>query len=124
MIVAAAIQASQGVVGSVRTRSMPKTYTTIFRIVNTPAFTTATACSSADTGVGATIAAGSQRWKGITAAFPTPKTKSTRSAPSTPRDAVPARMPPGRKSTVPASCQVQMIASSWKPIDVVSRIPR
>ena len=40
---------------------------------NTPALTTATACSSAETGVGATIALGSQLCSGITAAFtPTP----------------------------------------------------
>ena len=44
------------------------------RIVKTPAFTTATACSSALTGVGATIAAGSQKCSGITAALPMPKT--------------------------------------------------
>jgi hypothetical protein len=44
--------------------------------LNTPALTTATACSSADTGVGATIAAGSQRWKGISAALPMPNMNS------------------------------------------------
>ena len=41
-------------------------------MAKTPAFTTATACSSALTGVGATIAAGSQRWNGMSAAFPIP----------------------------------------------------
>ena len=48
--------------------------TTTFRMVKTPALTTATACSSALTGVGATIAAGSQKCSGITAALPMPKT--------------------------------------------------
>ena len=41
--------------------------------VNTPAFTTATACKRAETGVGATMAAGSHLWKGMRAAFPVPK---------------------------------------------------
>ena len=39
----------------------------------TPALTTATACRSALTGAGATMAAGSQRWKGMSAALPVPK---------------------------------------------------
>ena len=38
----------------------------------TPAFTTATAWRNAETGVGATIAAGSQRCTGMTAALPIP----------------------------------------------------
>ena len=41
-------------------------------MANAPAFTTATACSSAVTGVGATPAWGSQELNGLTAAF-TPK---------------------------------------------------
>ena len=44
-----------------------------FSMVNTPAFTTATACNKADTGVGATIAEGSHLWNGINAALPMPK---------------------------------------------------
>jgi hypothetical protein len=44
----------------------------ILSTLNTPTLTTATACSSALTGVGATIAAGSQRWNGISAALPMP----------------------------------------------------
>jgi hypothetical protein len=63
-------------------------------MVNTPAFTTATACSSALTGVGATMAAGSQRCTGITAALPMPNTNSASSSPRRALD-VPARMPPG-----------------------------
>ena len=40
--------------------------------VKTPALTTATACRSALTGVGATIATGSQAWSGMSAALPMP----------------------------------------------------
>ena len=40
-------------------KSIPKTFVSTINIVKTPAFTTATACRRADTGVGATIAAGS-----------------------------------------------------------------
>ena len=54
--------------------STPKMYTTTLTTLKTPAFTTATACSSAETGVGATIAAGSQRWNGIKAALAMPNT--------------------------------------------------
>ncbi len=53
---------------------MPKMYTVTLRMVKTPAYTTATACSKALTGVGATMAAGSQRWKGMMAALPIPNT--------------------------------------------------
>ena len=45
------------------------------RIENTPTFTTATAWSSALTGVGATIADGSQPWSGMIAAFAKPAMK-------------------------------------------------
>ena len=74
---------------------------------NTPAFTTATACKSALTGVGATIAAGSQLCSGMTAAFtPTPTTNKARSphrvAP--PRSA-PSRNPPARNvPSMPRIC--------------------
>ena len=37
---------------------------------------------------------------------------------------LPVRMPPCRKSSVPVATQVQMMASSWMPIDVLSRMPR
>ena len=47
----------------------------------TPALTTATAWSSAETGVGATIAAGSQKCIGMTAALAMPKTKRASSTP-------------------------------------------
>ena len=55
---------------------------TTFKIVNTPAFTTATAWSSALTGVGATIAAGSQRWNGISAALPVPNANNASNKPT------------------------------------------
>ena len=44
-------------------------------IPNTPALTTATACNNALTGVGATIAVGSQEWIGIQAALANPSKK-------------------------------------------------
>ncbi len=44
---------------------------------NTPALTTATAWSRADTGVGATMAEGSQLWKGMSAALARPAMYST-----------------------------------------------
>ena len=47
--------------GVASSRSVPKMKMAIFMIVNTPAFTTATACRSAETGVGATMAFGSQK---------------------------------------------------------------
>ena len=51
--------------------------------VNTPALTTATACNSALTGVGATMAAGSQRCIGISAALPMPYMYRMNRVPST-----------------------------------------
>ena len=63
-------------------------------MAKTPALTTATACNKALTGVGATMAAGSHRWKGINAAFPIPNTNSANKMPTTGPDALPERMPP------------------------------
>ena len=57
----------------VRMQSTPKTNRVIRTTAKTPVLTTATACSSALTGVGATIAAGSQPWSGITAHFAKPE---------------------------------------------------
>ena len=51
---------------------MPKTWNTSRSTQNTPILTTATACSSALTGVGATIAAGSQACIGMIAALANP----------------------------------------------------
>ena len=70
-----------------------------------PALTTATACSSAVTGVGATPAEGSQAWKGNTAAFtPKPKKpsrKPTYSSTSWPAARPLSRLPPARKARPP-----------------------
>ena len=74
--------------------------------LNAPAFTTATACSNALTGVGATMAAGSHRWEGMRATFPMPNTYNMRSTPTIGPVSLPARMPPGANSTVPATTQV------------------
>ena len=73
---AISVNAATHIIGRVapvsRSVSRPNTYTETLRTVNTPALTTATACSSADTGAGATMAAGSQRCTGISAALPMP----------------------------------------------------
>ncbi len=102
---------------------MPKMYTMTLVIENTPAFTTATACSSALTGVGATMAAGSQRCTGITAALPIPNTYSASSIPTAGPVTFPASIPPAAKSTVPATTYVQMIAGNSNTIEVDSKIP-
>ena len=73
-------------------------------MANTPDFTTATACSKAVTGVGATDAFGSQRYSGNTAAL-TPKPKNvTRytkcSVDSFPATKIGLSTPPGKKSIV------------------------
>ena len=52
---------------------VPKVESITREMQNTPAFTTATAWSSALTGVGATIAEGSQLWSGMIAALANPK---------------------------------------------------
>ena len=81
----------------------PKTKPIIRSTAKTPVLTTATACSNADTGVGAIIAAGSQPCSGITAAFTEPaKIISTKIACSTHLGAMSVvRKPPGVKSIVP-----------------------
>src|SRR3989339_134879 len=54
---------------------VPKVDNMTREMQNTPAFTTATACRRALTGVGATIAEGSQLCKGMIAALAKPATK-------------------------------------------------
>ena len=93
-------------------------------MAKTPAFTTATACSKALTGVGATIAAGNHLCTGMTAAFPMPNTKSASNKPISGSFNLPARMPPVVKSTVPATVYVQIIAGKNKPMDVLSKTPK
>ena len=61
--------------------SVPNIYIIIFIIVNTPTFTTATACNKAETGVGATIAAGNQECSGMIAALATPKMNKASKSP-------------------------------------------
>ena len=77
------------------TRTSPKT----------PALTTATAWSSALTGVGAIMAIGSHVWSGTMAAFtPHPRRQRMNRPHSTAGVAPwPARIPPGSKSVRPAS---------------------
>ena len=53
-------------------RLTPKPESRIRQTENTPAFTTATACSRAETGVGATMAEGSQLCSGMMAALASP----------------------------------------------------
>ena len=88
----------------VRMQSAPKTNRVTRTTAKTPVLTTATACSSALTGVGATIAAGSQPWSGIRAHFASPKRKSRKSTDSSPGWAVwtaSGNMPPAENSRVP-----------------------
>ena len=58
--------------------SVPNTPVNTRMMQNTPTFTTATACNSADTGVGATIALGNYEWKGMIPALAKPKTNSSK----------------------------------------------
>ena len=90
----------------------------------TPALTTATAWSSADTGVGATIAAGSQKCTGMTAALAMPKTNKASSSPRATGVSLPARMPPAWKSSVPAAMPVQAMAGRSSSVEVPSSISR
>ena len=82
--------------------SNPKIKTKILRIPKTPAFTTATACNKAETGVGATIAAGSQKWNGTKAALPIPKQKSTNKIANSILLKLVGRIPPCENSVDPA----------------------
>ena len=73
-------------------------------IPKTPAFTTATACKRALTGVGATIAEGSQEWKGIQAAFMNPNIKQKKAICKVSLEVEPSAgvsIPWGAKSVVP-----------------------
>ena len=81
-----------------------------------PALTTATACSRAVTGVGATLAAGSQSWKGKMAALtPKPRKPSTNMGRSSSIGAFwSAGMPPATKLELPVKCIT--VASARKAI--------
>ena len=82
----------------------PKTKPMTRRTAKTPVLTTATACSRAETGVGAIMAAGSQPCSGMTAALTEPamiiRMKMNWSTHFGAMSGV--RKPPGLKSTVPA----------------------
>jgi hypothetical protein len=97
----------------------PKTKASTRIMAKTPAFTTATACSRALTGVGATMAAGSQAWRGMTADFTaTPVTNRANRTASVVPDAW-SMNPPGAKSRVPVTCHAQTI-----PVRSASPPPR
>ena len=100
----------------------PNIYIDTLRIVKTPALTTATACNSALTGVGATIALGSHLWNGIKAALPIPKANKASNKPVVIESAFPDKIPPGVKSRVPAKLEVQRIAGIKNNIEVPSKI--
>ena len=61
---------------------------------------------------------------GITAAFAAPKTKSARRMPSSSASTRPPRMPPGAKSSVPATIPVQAIAGRSNTVDAPNSIIR
>ena len=90
---------------------------------NTPAFTTATACNNADTGVGATMAAGNHLWKGINAAFPIPKANKANKNGTYSFEILPFKTPFGAKSKLPVSTQTTIMAGSKKTIEVPTNIP-
>jgi hypothetical protein len=60
--------------------SGPNTNRKTRTVANTPAFTTATACKRALTGVGATMAAGSQLCRGMTAFLAKPNRNNAKTA--------------------------------------------
>ena len=88
-------------------RAGPNTKATTRTMPKTPALTTATACSSALTGVGATIADGSQLCSGMTAAFTL--TPRARSAKRPQRVALPRSAPPRK----PPAVNVASMPSAW-----------
>ena len=96
----------------------PNTNTPTRTIPNTPALTTATACSNAETGVGATIALGSQLCNGITPAFtPTPPASSTNSPHCVAlSNSTPPRNPPAvNVASTPSTCSHAVAPMSIRP---------
>ena len=85
-------------------RSRPYTSWATRTMENTPTLTTATACSRAETGVGATMAAGSQEWKGMMPALAKPNTSMTRSTVMAVTESPePDMTPAAEKSRVPVA---------------------
>jgi len=82
--------------------SGPNTSRTTRAMPNTPLLTTATAWSSPETGVGATIALGSHWWSGISPALtPKPSARTMNASDAAVGSALAsAAIPPGVKSTV------------------------
>ena len=102
--------------------STPNTSSTIRHMAKTPIFTTATACSRALTGVGATIAAGSHEWTGITPLLAMPAMNSRNVSVTTPADAFAlAISPPVPNSKLPVVPQTRKRAGSWNAMDVPRR---
>ena len=91
-------------------------------MVKTPAFTTATACKRADTGVGATMAAGNHLWIGINAAFPIPKTNIASKYGAYSGFMFPSKTPFCDISRDPVTTQTQIIAGRSKITEVPTRI--
>ena len=73
---------------------------------------------------GATIAAGSHRCIGMSAALPMPYMYKNRRTITRPSSILPFRMPPGVKSNVPAAAHVQIMPIISRPMEVDIRIPR
>ena len=101
--VKAAIHEMTQATSSVLRKSVPSTPVKARMMQNTPTFTTATACSSAETGVGATIAFGSQEWKGMTPALAKPKVNNSSKTSASQPLTLPARKPPLVKSIAPSA---------------------
>ena len=68
-----------------------------------PTFTTATACKSALTGVGATIAAGSHEWTGMIPALANPNTNISNNTVAEGLLSCPEKIPPAANSRVPVA---------------------
>jgi hypothetical protein len=92
--------------------------------VNTPAFTTATACSNAETGAGATIAAGNQPCSGISAAFAAPNTSRRSSTFSITALVLPGSNPPGVNVVDPATLATPMMPGRNSTTDAPTSVPR
>ena len=101
-MVIAASAASAAVAPTSASAAGPRTKPMARAKPKTPALTTATACSSAETGVGATIAEGSQACSGMIPDFvPKPSAMRANTATSMPSESPAAAKPPGVNVSVP-----------------------
>ena len=94
---------------------------------NTPAFTMAAACRYADTGVGAAMAAGSQKWNGTCADLDRAPTSTSATAASSSPRGIPSSTRPGAAVRMPEirhepACTASMIrpTSMARPPKVVT----